>query len=115
LSKLSRDKGKRFEQATVNWFKAIDLPAKRCLQFRGEEDGPDVRVELPSGLILAVECKHWKRVNWRKAFAQSQTQAGPIVLNAVRAKDDRCEPVWILSERTMMELLHGWQEDRGVE
>lgn len=106
MSKLSREKGKRFERATVNWLKSLGYKARRLapMQAGSPEDYPDVRA-WNECRVLEIECCHAKKVNWRRKFAQMLAQRRNGGMGLCRLKDDKCDPVWIVPESVMMELL----------
>lgn len=103
--RTSRNKGARFERKLAHRLQIMGFKAKRCLQFRGDSDGPDVLIELSGSRRLLIEAKHHKKVRWRGAYEQA---AGYPMLKgdlfAVCCKDDRNEEVWILPA-AMMDLF----------
>ncbi len=110
----ARAKGARFERKLAHRLQLMGFKAKRCLQFRGDMDGPDVLVELAGSRRLLIECKHQKKVRWRGAYEQAQ--AYPRLrgdMFAVCAKDDRNNEVWILPPDLMQVFLELLREKHG--
>ncbi len=108
----SRAKGARFERSLAARLRDLGLRAKRCLQFRGDTDGPDVMVELPQGRLL-IEVKHHKKVRWRGAYEQAAAYPRlPGDMYCACCKDDRNAEVWILPAE-MMAMFFEMMKERS--
>lgn len=86
MSKLSRDKGRKFEQVAARKLRPLfGDRVKRGFQRRDGREAPDV-----DGTPFWIECKHAKCVNVRAALAQAVTATDgrpPVVIaqdNGVR-------------------------------
>ena len=109
----SRNKGARFERDTVHWIESLGFSARRLGPVQADgKGGPDVEAgRKEHGLIgwgptFWIECKAHKRVNWRRALEQTQGYAQPDhVIQFVRAKDDRCEPVIVMTQENFERLI----------
>lgn len=95
MGKLSRTKGRKFEQDIARVFRDAGYPtAKRGWQSRLGSDAPDIE-GVPG---LWIECKHHHRVNMREALAQAmEASSGTNVTPIAICRDDRTDAVVVLS------------------
>ena len=93
MGRMSRRKGRRYEQVLVQRFREVlpGLPIHRGAQARGGHEAPDV--DVPG---LWVEAKHGRCVNLRAALAQAIRDAAGMRMPVAICKDDRAEAVAVL-------------------
>ncbi len=102
--KAPREKGRRFERATVQDLARFDpdVSIQYDQPFKG---GCDIAFS-PQGFMndpIWIECKVGVKPDWRKASRQASDTA-PVNW-AVRSRDDRQEPIWILPDHLMLKIL----------
>jgi len=93
MSKMQRDKGKRFEQLIAKEMrKVFGGHVRRGWQARDGKDAPDV-----VGTPFWIECKHHKKVNIKAALKQAKDDCvlstNPNIPPLAICKDDREEPI----------------------
>jgi len=113
IGKLSRRKGKVFEQFVSRELRAIfGGGIKRGWQAREGADAPDV-----DGSPYWVECKHHQRVNIQAAVLQAAQAVAdahdsrPVV---VVSKDNRTEPLVTMLLPAWLDLVRATQAPRPV-
>ena len=91
IGKLSCRKGKAFEREVAAAIRsALSEPwiVKRGLQCRGGRRVPDVSIGLEDGHpLVALEFKHMRRTNPKKALEQCIEDAGAVPLRAAVCRD----------------------------
>jgi hypothetical protein len=114
LGRLSRNKGKTYEQAVARGYRELyGERVKRGWQAREGSDAPDVE-----GVPYWVECKHHKKVSIRAAYeqaAEAAAAAGSKLPVVVHTKDNGAVPLVTLTEEAWLFVLKQLQkahEDR---
>lgn len=109
MSKLSREKGKRFEREVSNRFKDWGYKAHRTAQYRGNTgDAGDVE-GVPG---IHIECKHYKEIgrvyDWYEQAKRDTDAARKGDLPAVIFKAD-AKPVMVMMEfDDWIQLYNEW-------
>ena len=98
MSKLSREKGKRFERTVANLFKDWGYEAHRTAQYRGNTgDAGDVEV-VPG---IHIECKHYKEIgrvyDWYDQSERDARAEGKGALPVVIFKADNKPPMCLMN------------------
>ena len=111
MSKMQRDKGKRWERAVASLLRAVFGDAvKRGWQTRSGSDAPDV-----DGTPFWVECKHGQQPNVRAALAQAVeagSAAGDPRPPVAAVKDNNCRAMAVMFLEDWLDLVKEWN-DRG--
>jgi hypothetical protein len=116
MGKTSRTKGKVYENAIAVKLKhlAIDVTAKRHLEFQGQEavEGRDIDTTLP----FAIQCKHWNATPSISAMDQITTSDKyPLrmsILKRSQKKGVKGLEVAVVDLNVMLAMLQilGWED-----
>ena len=90
MGKMQREKGYRFENETVNKFKAAGIQAERqplsgALANRAFKN--DLRAVLPTGKVLSIECKRRKNFSEYKLLEGTEQHCREEVTALVKRAD----------------------------
>jgi Holliday junction resolvase len=109
MSKLSREKGKRFERYVANLFKDWGYEAHRTAQYKGNT-GEAGDVEGIPG--IHIECKHYKAIGrvyeWYEQSERDARAAGKGELPAVIFKADAQPPMVLMHFEDWIQLYNEW-------
>lgn len=109
MGKYEKQKGDRFERATVNTARELGIGAERLLG-QARNGGADVRLDLMSleyvRRPLDIECKTGTRIPLRAAFAQAQKAAEESGHTTwVRAHYTNGETFWLIPDDDVWPFL----------
>lgn len=109
MSKLSREKGKRFERYVANLFKDWGYEAHRTAQYKGNT-GEAGDVEGIPG--IHIECKHYKAIGrvyeWYEQAERDARAAGKGELPTVIFKADAQPPMVMMHFEDWILLYNEW-------
>ena len=117
----NRDKGGRFEKVIEKDCNQViedfDCGGYASKGFKSEKDV--IWLSHNGRTIFNIECKHWKKVNWREAYEDALRRQRAGSMPVAVCKDNQKEPVmimpWRLGRQALAALAKFEEENAGGE